>query len=78
MLNGNNFCEWKENLFFYLGCLELDLALRVDEPPALKDTSTPLEVTKHERWERSNRLSLMSMKSHVTMGIRGLSLNAIR
>jgi hypothetical protein len=71
MLNGNNFFEWKENLFFYLGCLELDLALREDEPPALTDTSTPLEVTKHERWERSNRLSLMFMKSHVTKGIRG-------
>jgi hypothetical protein len=49
MLNGNNFSEWKENLLFYLGCLELDLALREDEPPAFMDTSTPLEVTKHER-----------------------------
>jgi hypothetical protein len=54
-----------------LGCLEHDLALREDEPPTLTDTSTPLEVTKHERWERSNRLSLMFMKSHVTKGIRG-------
>ncbi|XP_062151877.1 uncharacterized protein LOC133860255 [Alnus glutinosa] len=71
MLNGNNFSEWKENLLFYLGCLELDLVLREDEPPALTDTSTPLEVTKHERWERSNRLSLIFMKSHVTKGIRG-------
>jgi hypothetical protein len=71
MLNENNFSEWKENLLFYLGCLELDLALHEDEPPALTDTSTPLEATKHERWERSNRLSLMFMKSHVTKGIRG-------
>jgi hypothetical protein len=37
MLNGNNFSEWKENLLFTLGCMELDLALRVDEPPALTD-----------------------------------------
>jgi len=71
MLNGNNFFEWKENLLFYLGCLELDLALRMDEPLALTDTSTPLEVTKHKRWERSNRLSLMFIKSHVTKSIRG-------
>jgi hypothetical protein len=71
MLNGNNFSEWKENLLFYLGCLELDLALCEDEPSALTDTSTPLEVTKHKRWERSNHLSLMFMKSHVTKGIRG-------
>jgi hypothetical protein len=71
MLNGNNFSKWKENLLFYLGCMELDLALRVDEPPVLTDTSMPLEITKHERWERSNYLSLMFMKSHVTKGIRG-------
>jgi hypothetical protein len=71
MLNGNNFSKWKENLLFYLGCLELDLELREDEPLALTDTSTPLEVTKHERWEQSNCLSLMFMKSHVTKGIRG-------
>jgi len=49
MLNENNFSEWKENLLFYLGCMELDLALCVDEPPTLMDTSTPLEITKHER-----------------------------
>jgi hypothetical protein len=47
------------------------LAIRMDEPPALTDTSTPLEVTKHEMWERSKRLSLMFMKSHVTKDIRG-------
>jgi hypothetical protein len=70
MLNVNNFSEWKENLLFYLGCLELDLAFCVDEPPALTNTSTPLKVTKHERWERSNCLSLMFMKSHITKGIR--------
>lgn len=71
MLNGNNFTEWKENLLFTLGCMELDLALREDAPPALTDKSTPTEIAKHERWERSNRLSLMFMKSHVTKGIRG-------
>jgi hypothetical protein len=43
----------------------------VDEPPALTEESTPLEIAKHEWWERSNRLSLMFMKSHVSKGIRG-------
>ena len=51
MLNGNNFSEWKENLVFYLECKELDLALRVDEPPALMEKSMPQEIAKHERWE---------------------------
>jgi hypothetical protein len=49
MLNENNFSKWKENLIFYLGCMKLDLALCVDEPHALTDISTPLEITKHER-----------------------------
>jgi len=70
-LNGNNFTEWKENLLFTLGCLELNLALWTDEPPALTAISTTLEIAKHERWERSNRLSLMFMQSHFAKGIRG-------
>ncbi|XP_059431617.1 uncharacterized protein LOC132165140 [Corylus avellana] len=71
MLNGNNFSNWKENLLFTLGCLELVLAVLVDEPPALTEKSTPQEIAKHERWEQSNRLSLMFTKSHASMGIRG-------
>jgi hypothetical protein len=43
----------------------------VDEPPTLMDISTPQEIAKQEWWERSNRLSLMFMKSHVIKGIRG-------
>jgi hypothetical protein len=43
----------------------------MDEPPVLTEESTPLEIAKHERWERSNRLILMFMKSHVSKGIRG-------
>jgi hypothetical protein len=48
MLNGNNFSDWKENLLLTLRCLELDLALRVDEPLTLTEKSTPLEIAKHE------------------------------
>jgi hypothetical protein len=78
MLNGNNFSDWKENLLFTLGCLELDLALRMDEPPVLTEESTPLEIAKHEWWERFNRLSLMFMKSHVSKGIRGSILECTK
>ena len=51
--------------------MELDLSLREEEQPALTESSTTLEIAKHERWERSNHLSLMFMKSHVIKGIRG-------
>ena len=51
MLNDNIFFEWKENLLFTLGCMELDLSLREDEPPALTNSSMTLDIAKHERWE---------------------------
>ncbi|KAK9232999.1 hypothetical protein WN943_023248 [Citrus x changshan-huyou] len=33
-LSGDNFNEWKEKILLTLGCNDLDLAFRVDEPPA--------------------------------------------
>ena len=36
MLNGSNFKIWKDNIEIVLGCMELDLTLRMKRP-----TSTP-------------------------------------
>ena len=68
MLNGSNFKIWKENVEIVLGCMELDLALRVERP-----TSTPenLNEANIEKWERSNRLSLMLMKRSIPEAFRG-------
>ncbi|KAI9173946.1 hypothetical protein LWI28_009158 [Acer negundo] len=49
----------------------IDLALRVEEPPALTKSSTTQEKDIYDRWERSNRLSLMLVKSHICKSIRG-------
>ena len=38
----------ERNMFFTLGCMKLDLALREDEPPALTNSSTLLEIAKYE------------------------------
>ena len=48
MLNGSNFKIWKENVEIVLGCMKLDLALRVERP-----TSTPenLNEANIEKWE---------------------------
>ena len=51
--------------------MDLDLALRVDEPPIPTETSEQTEVATYERWERSNCLSLMLIKSHISKDIRG-------
>ena len=44
-LNGTNFSEWKEQVEFTLGVLELDMALLKDKPASLTETSTPEEKT---------------------------------
>ena len=51
--------------------IELDLALHVNEPPNPTDASTLEERANYERWEQSNCLSLMLIKSHISKSIRG-------
>jgi len=70
-LLGNNFTEWKENLLLTLGCLELDLASRMDKPSVPPESSSPQEIAKHDPWERSNCFSLMYIQSHIAKGIKG-------
>ncbi|KAL0410472.1 UNVERIFIED_CONTAM: hypothetical protein Slati_3636900 [Sesamum latifolium] len=48
MLNGDNFSDWKDQVLLTLGCMDLDLAFRVDEPPIPTDSSTPTEKTSYE------------------------------
>ncbi|XP_028075147.1 uncharacterized protein LOC114277453 [Camellia sinensis] len=70
-LNGDNFSNWNDKILLTLGCMELDLALRVDEPPEPTDESSAAEKSAYDKWERSNRLSLMLIKSHISQSIRG-------
>jgi hypothetical protein len=51
--------------------MDIDYAIRKDEPPALTDTSTATDITLYERWERSNHLSMMFIKTRIYAGIRG-------
>ena len=68
MLNWSNFKIWKENVEIVLNCMESDLALRIERP-----TSTPenLNEANIEKWERSNRLSLMLMKRTILEAFMG-------
>ncbi|RVX14423.1 hypothetical protein CK203_017300 [Vitis vinifera] len=70
-LRGDNFKIWKENILFQLGCMDIDYAIRKDEPHKITDTSTPNEILLHERWEKPNRLSVMYIKTKISAGIRG-------
>ncbi|KAK4284758.1 hypothetical protein QN277_001542 [Acacia crassicarpa] len=51
--------------------MNIDYAIRKDEPPSITVTSTPDQVDLYEKWERSNRLSVMFIKTSISVGIRG-------
>ncbi|KAH1192931.1 hypothetical protein GmHk_19G054068 [Glycine max] len=40
VLNGANFKDWKENMQIVLGCMDLDLVLRIKKPPSPTGSST--------------------------------------
>ncbi|XP_026416154.1 uncharacterized protein LOC113311542 [Papaver somniferum] len=71
ILNSDNYKEWKEKILLYLGCMDLDLAIHEEEPPIAIAIGTQAEKATYERWERSNCLSLMLIKSHINKSIRG-------
>ncbi|KAJ0939016.1 putative RNA-directed DNA polymerase [Helianthus annuus] len=51
--------------------VDLDYALRHDPPTALTAESTTDQKIEHEKWERSNRISLMVIKNSISSAIRG-------
>ena len=71
ILNGTNFKNWKENVLIILGCMDLDLTLRIDQPPPLTTDSYVEAKKKFERWNISNRMSLMIIKRDIPKTFRG-------
>ncbi|KAL3617107.1 hypothetical protein CASFOL_039501 [Castilleja foliolosa] len=71
VLNGNNFKDWKENVLIILGCMDLDLALRIEKPPSLTAASSSDDRRNFEKWERSDRMSLIIIKRGVPEAFRG-------
>nr|XP_009780415.1 PREDICTED: uncharacterized protein LOC104229460 [Nicotiana sylvestris]XP_016439374.1 PREDICTED: uncharacterized protein LOC107765263 [Nicotiana tabacum] len=55
MISGDNYTEWKEKVLLTLGCLDLDMSLRVDKPPIPTESSTP---TAKANYERSHKPSI--------------------
>ena len=70
VFNGLNFSEWSEQIHFYLGVMDLDLALRVEKPVDITVLSTAEEKNHYKTWERSNRLSLMYMRMSIANNIK--------
>ena len=70
VFNGLNFSELSEQIHFYLGVMDLDLALRVENPANITVLSTAEENNHYKTWERSNKLSLMYMRMSIANNIK--------
>ncbi|KMT01807.1 hypothetical protein BVRB_9g210890 [Beta vulgaris subsp. vulgaris] len=51
--------------------MDIDYAIRKDEPLGITETSTPDAIDLYEKWERSNCLSVMFIKTKISASIRG-------
>ena len=51
--------------------MDTDYAIKKDQPPTVTTTSTPAQVTLYDRWERSNRLGVIFIKTKIFVGICG-------
>jgi len=53
-----------------LGWKDIDYVIRKDEPPTITNESSPV-VALYERWEQSNWLSVMFIKTKISTEIHG-------
>ena len=55
-----------------LGCMDLDLVIRIEPLATLIDSSTTKKRAYYETWEHSNPMSIMIMKHAIQETIRSL------
>ncbi|RDX73592.1 hypothetical protein CR513_46777, partial [Mucuna pruriens] len=70
-LRGDNYKVWKETCLQHLGWMDIDFAIRKDDPPIIIKTSS-LEA------ERSNCLFMMFIKIKISTVFGVLSINMIK
>ena len=63
-LRGDNYKVWKERVL-HLGWMDIDYAKRKEEPDPITETSTVEAVCLYDKWERSNPLSMMFIKTKI-------------
>ncbi|XP_074342987.1 uncharacterized protein LOC141680751 [Apium graveolens] len=68
ILNGTNYVTWKGNVEIVIGCMDLDLALRKEQPVPTTDDPKTDQIKK---WEPSYRMCLEIMKRMILTGFRG-------
>ena len=68
-LRDDNYKVWNKRILLYLGCMDIDYAIRKDEP-CITEISTPAEIALRELWKQSTSLSVMFIKTKISSGIR--------
>ncbi|XP_042056199.1 uncharacterized protein LOC121800760 [Salvia splendens] len=71
VLKGNTYASWRSKVLIGLGVANLDYALRTEQPAPLIDESSDENKWNFERWEHSNRMSLMIMQHAIPENFRG-------
>ena len=71
ILSGSNYKRWRSDIEFVLGMMDLDMALCEDELPKPTNESTEAMRAHYAKWERSNRLSLISIKRSIVEHLLG-------
>ena len=54
----------------HLGWIDIDYSIRKDEPNPITETSIAESISFYEKWERSNRLSVMFIQIKISTGIQ--------
>ena len=70
-LRGDNYKVWKERVLLHLRLMDIDYAIRKEEPDPITETNTAEAICLYDKWERSNRLSMMFIKTKISASIRG-------
>ncbi|KAG8383007.1 hypothetical protein BUALT_Bualt05G0139100 [Buddleja alternifolia] len=70
VFNGLNFFEWRKQVNFHLGVLDLDLALLEENPADITDESSDTEKLKRKASDRSNRLCMSFMRMTIANNIK--------
>lgn len=69
-LTGFNYKKWKRDIEFTLGLMDIDIAILEPKPATPEEGSSATVISKFEKWERANRLSLMLIKRFMSDTIR--------
>ena len=68
-LTSDNYKIWKEKILLQLRWIDVNDAIRKEEPLKPIDTSSAFAIALYECWERSNHLNMMYIKTKIFISI---------